>query len=119
MALKPGDAQFNRVLKQSGGYVLDNKWIKYIFSVEIPAGINFIVQAGECVMHFGIINNTFRSRLTIYLYEPVTDKHFITKALKFIQFNGKVYRIAYREILGTVTDNNIKYCKYLIHMDEV
>lgn len=119
MPLKPGDSTFNKVLKEYGGYVLDNKWIKYIFSIEIHAGINFVVQAGECVMHFGIINSELRSRLTLYLYEPVTDKHFIAKTLKFTQFNGKVYKLSYREIIGTVLDNGIKYYKYLIRMDEV
>lgn len=119
MPLKPGDSTFNKVLKDSGGYVLDNKWIKYIFSVPIPDGVGFVTYTKEIVMRFCITNDKLKSRLIMYLYEPVTNNHYCTNTLKFIQFNGKVYKVINRKIINTVSENNNTYYKYGILLDEI
>lgn len=88
---KAGDSLFNRVLKESGGYVLDNKDIKYILANPLPDNLRYAIKYPEIKIEFALVDNSLKSRLHIYLYESSAYNGFMTKNLKYIGFFGKVY----------------------------
>lgn len=112
---KAGDSTFNKVLKESGGYVLDNEFIKYIIASPLPEGLSYNIRLNEIRMQFGLLDKRLITRLHLYLYELATGRGFMTRNLKYVAFNGKVYVVRGKEPHHRAD----QYMCYHIMLDEI
>lgn len=118
---KAGDSTFGKVLKDSGGYIVECGDFKCILSVPPPTGITCIIQTNEAMIKFVCADGKVKGRLNILVYEPVGNNNYIVDRLKYIQFYGNVYMYLGRKLKKTIRDTDTQisyYCNHII-LDEV
>lgn len=110
-----GASKFDKILKESGGYIVDDGYIKYIVASPLPDGLAHLIYLNEVQMQFAEIDKKLSTRLHIILYELTAYKGYMTKNMKYIHFNGKVYEVVNKKGIKRVN----QYSCYHIVLDEV
>ena len=89
-----GDAQFNKLLKENGGYVVDDKYIKYILDLPLPDGYELLCDINDIKMKFSLDGEKLKTAIRIIVYETAGYNYFAARCIKIINFNLKNYKAA-------------------------